>query len=68
MWYKLLINGYVWWTNQLYYSPDIKLSETKGGELTEGHLSYNEKQQIRSQLYDYQTLGYNRKISHLSQD
>jgi hypothetical protein len=66
MWYELLVNGYTWFTNQLEYTPNIKLSECVGGELSEGRYTQSEVSQIRGQLYDYVTLGYNRKLIHLN--
>ena len=66
MWYELLINGYSWFTNQLNYTPDIKLAETVGGELTEGNYTIKEVSQMRRQLNDYQLIGYNTRLIHLN--
>lgn len=66
MWYELLINGYSWFTNQLNYTPDIKLAETVGGELTEGNYTINEVSQMLRQLNDYQLIGYNTRLIHLN--
>lgn len=66
MWYELLINGYSWFTNQLYYTNDLKLAESVNGDLNEPHLTYNEGKQIRDQLNDYQSLGFNKKLQHLN--
>jgi hypothetical protein len=66
MWYELLINGYTWFTNQSEYTPNIKLAESVGGELNEGFYTRNEVSQIRQQLNDYQTLGFNSQLKHLN--
>lgn len=65
MWYEILINGYSWFTNQNIYTSNIKLAETVNGELIEGSYTKNEASQIRRQLYDIQTLGYNPRLQHL---
>ncbi len=66
MWYELLINGYSWFTNQLSYTPNIKLAETIGGILTEGHYTNTEAKQMRNQLNDYTILGFNKQLIHLN--
>lgn len=66
MWYELLINGYTWFTNQLAYTPNIKLAEKVGGDLSEGIYTREEATQMRSQLDNYQNLGYNVKLVHLN--
>lgn len=66
MWYELLINGYTWFTNQLEYTPNIKLADIAGGSLSEGHYTRSESTQIKQQLNDYQILGFNSKLIHLN--
>ena len=61
--YKLLINNYVWFTNSLYYTSDIKLSETPNGIFSEGHYTKEEVKQIQRQLQDYQLYGINKTIN-----
>lgn len=65
MWYELLINGYRWFSNTTEYTPKFKISETVGGELTEGDYTHSERQQVCEQMYYYRELGYNPKLKHL---
>lgn len=66
MWYELLINGYTWFTNQSEYTRDIKIADEVGGNLSEGIYTYDQAKQIRQQLNDYATLGFNTKLTHLN--
>lgn len=65
-WYTILINGYRWYINSLDdKSARIKISETVGGQLSEGRYTSQELSQIRAQIDDYERLGYNSRIIHL---
>ncbi len=66
MWYEILINGYSWFVKQLNYTSDIKISESICGNLIEPHLTRSEAIQIKTQLNDYQTLGFNTRLLHLN--
>jgi len=68
VWYELLINGYSWFTTQLEYTPDIQLASEVGGTLSEGNYTQQEISQMRRQLNDYQTLGFNTKLIHLKRN
>lgn len=68
MWYEILINGYSWFINQLTTSSNIQLAEKPNGVLSEGKYTRNELSQIRSQVNDYESLGYNTKLIHLNRN
>lgn len=65
-WYEILINGYSWFTNEANYHPAIKIAETPFGELTEGRYTRTEIEQMKRQLRNYETLGYNQNLEHLN--
>ena len=65
-WYELLIDGYSWFTNQLFYTKDFKISECINGELNEPTLTHSQASQIRQQLNWYQIHGVNFKLAHLN--
>jgi hypothetical protein len=65
-WYIILIDGYSWYINSLEdKSGNIKIAETVGGQLSEGHYTKNQMSQIRAQIDDYERLGFNSRIAHL---
>lgn len=66
VWYELLIDGYTWYTNEKKYHTKMKLADKVGGNLSEGFYTYSIATQIKRQLHDYQTLGYNTKLHHLN--
>lgn len=66
MWYRLLINGYTWYTNQLYFSSDFKIAESINGGLNKPIYTVSEKDQICRQLNDYQLYGFNIQLKHLN--
>ena len=68
VWYELLINGYSWFTTQLEYTPDIQLASEVGGTLSEGTYTQQEVSQMRRQLNDYQTLGFNTQLIHFKRN
>lgn len=65
-WFEIIIDGFTWYTDQIYYNDSFKISETLGGELNKPRLSNNQKSQVLNQFNDYQRLGFNSKILHLN--
>lgn len=68
IYYEILINGYTWFITKLTYSSKIKLAQEVGGDESEGIYTKNELSQIRQQIQDYETLGFNSRLKPFNRD